>query len=60
MDPSFYRPADVNDLLGDASLAKETLGWAPKTSFSELVREMVDADLESARQQVRQQKLLGS
>lgn len=54
VDPSFYRPADVNDLLGDASLAKETLGWVPKTSFSELIREMVDADLQSARQEMHQ------
>jgi GDPmannose 4,6-dehydratase len=53
VDPKFYRPADVNALLGDASLAREKLGWAPKISFEQLVREMVDADLESARKEMR-------
>ena len=49
VDPSFFRPIDVNDLLGDSTLAKQKLGWAPKTSFGELVNEMVDFDLERAR-----------
>ena len=44
-DPRFFRPAEVNLLLGDASLARRELGWRPQTSFEGLVRMMVDADL---------------
>lgn len=40
----YYRPAEVDELLGDSSKAKTQLGWKPSTKFSELVREMVDAD----------------
>jgi GDPmannose 4,6-dehydratase len=45
-DPRFLRPAEVDQLIGDASKAREQLGWAPRTSFGELVDLMVDADLE--------------
>jgi GDPmannose 4,6-dehydratase len=45
-DPQFYRPAEVTLLLGECAKAKETLGWNHSKSFQELVREMVDADLE--------------
>jgi GDPmannose 4,6-dehydratase len=45
-DPKYYRPAEVDHLIGDYGKAKEKLGWEPKTSFEELVRLMVDADLE--------------
>jgi GDPmannose 4,6-dehydratase len=45
-DPEFLRPAEVDHLIGDASKAKERLGWEPTTSFEELVRGMVDADIE--------------
>jgi GDPmannose 4,6-dehydratase len=45
IDPRFRRPADVGLLVGDASKARERLGWAPRTTFEELVRQMVDADL---------------
>lgn len=45
-DPAFLRPADVNLLRGDATKAREKLGWRPKVSFEELVAMMVDADLE--------------
>ena len=45
-DPRFLRPAEVEHLVGDASKAREKLGWQPRTSFEELVRLMVDADLE--------------
>ncbi len=44
-DPEFLRPAEVDQLVGDASKAREKLGWEPKTSFRELVEMMVDADL---------------
>jgi GDPmannose 4,6-dehydratase len=45
-DPAHYRPAEVDQLRGDYSKAKEMLGWEPKTTFEELVDLMVDADLE--------------
>ena len=45
-DPALLRPAEVDSLLGDASLARERLGWQPEVSFDGLVRMMVDADLE--------------
>ena len=46
LDPSFLRPAEVEHLIGDSSKARERLGWEPRTSFDELVRLMVDSDLE--------------
>jgi GDPmannose 4,6-dehydratase len=45
IDPRYFRPAEVDLLLGDATKAKQKLGWTPKTSFKELVRIMVEADL---------------
>jgi GDPmannose 4,6-dehydratase len=51
IDPRYYRPAEVETLLGDASLAREKLGWTPQTSFSELVNEMVENDLRLAREE---------
>lgn len=44
-DPNFFRPAEVNLLLGDASKAQRVLGWTPKIKFNELVQMMVDKDL---------------
>jgi GDPmannose 4,6-dehydratase len=46
LDPRFLRPAEVEHLVGDASKAREKLGWVPRTPFEEMVRLMVDADLE--------------
>jgi GDPmannose 4,6-dehydratase len=45
IDPRYFRPAEVDELLGDASKAAERLGWRPKVAFDELVRIMVDADV---------------
>jgi GDPmannose 4,6-dehydratase len=45
LDEKFMRPAEVDLLIGDATKARETLGWEPKTSFEDLVTMMVDADL---------------
>ncbi len=45
IDPALRRPAEVNSLLGDASKAREKLGWSAKQPFADLVHEMVDADL---------------
>jgi len=48
VDPRYFRPTEVDTLLGDASKAREMLGWVPKTTFRELVAEMVIEDLKSA------------
>ncbi|HWO36414.1 MAG TPA: GDP-mannose 4,6-dehydratase, partial [Candidatus Acidoferrum sp.] len=50
-DPRYFRPTEVNFLQGDASKARKTLGWQPEISFEELVRSMVEHDLELARQE---------
>lgn len=51
IDPRYFRPAEVDFLLGDASKAREKLGWRPRVSFKELVRRMVEHDLELARRE---------
>lgn len=48
VDPQYFRPTEVESLLGDPTKAREILGWTPRTSFQKLVAEMVSADLESA------------
>ena len=48
VDPRYFRPTEVETLLGDASRAKEKLGWVPKIGFDELVSEMVREDLKDA------------
>lgn len=48
VDPRYFRPTEVETLLGDPGKAKDKLGWTPKTSFKELVEEMVRADLKVA------------
>ncbi len=49
IDPRYFRPTEVESLLGDASKAKEKLGWTPKTTFKELVAEMAITDLREAK-----------
>jgi GDPmannose 4,6-dehydratase len=56
IDPRFLRPAEVDHLIGDYSKAKEKLGWEPRTSFEELVKLMVDSDLELLRSGVPTQQ----
>ena len=46
IDPKFYRPAEVEQLIGTADKARKQLNWSPKTKFADLVRLMVDADVE--------------
>ena len=46
IDSRYFRPAEVDILIGDAGKAKRKLGWQPKTTFKELVHLMVDADIE--------------
>jgi GDPmannose 4,6-dehydratase len=48
-DPEYYRPTEVNELLGDASKAREKLGWEPEITFEEMIGEMIEADMEEAQ-----------
>jgi GDPmannose 4,6-dehydratase len=48
VDPAYLRPAEVPDLCGDPSKARAALGWAPKTSFEDMIREMLEHDLNAA------------
>jgi len=52
VDPRYFRPAEVDLLLGDATKAKQKLGWSPKVGFDDLVRMMIDADMELVRQEI--------
>lgn len=49
VDPRYFRPAEVETLLGDPTKAKEKLGWVPKISFEELVKDMITSDFEHAK-----------
>jgi len=53
VDPKFFRPAEVHQLVGDASKARGKLGWEPKVSFKELIEMMVEADLKRPREEQR-------
>jgi GDPmannose 4,6-dehydratase len=53
IDPSLYRPAEVDVLLGDPAKAQATLGWKPEISLEAMIREMVDADLDRLRTRAR-------
>ena len=57
IDPRYFRPTEVNLLLGDCTKAKEKLGWVAKTSCKELAELMVDHDLELAKQEATQKSL---
>ena len=50
IDPRYFRPSEVETLLGDASKAKKKLNWSPKISFEELVKEMTDTDYKLEQQ----------
>lgn len=53
IDPRYFRPTEVDHLLGNASKAREQLGWTPRSSFQDLVREMVAADLKAVSNEAR-------
>ena len=53
VDPALVRPAEVDTLLGDASLAKQKLGWQPATTFEKMIADMVDADLSRVERELR-------
>ena len=46
VNPKYYRPTEVEQLLGDPTKAKEKLGWKPKVSFQDLVKDMMESDIE--------------
>jgi GDPmannose 4,6-dehydratase len=50
VDPRFYRPTEIDELVGDASKARRVLGWTPTYTFPEIVKEMIDADLAALTQ----------
>jgi len=52
IDPVYFRPTEVDLLVGDASKAREKLGWKPRTTFAQMVKEMVASDLDDARREV--------
>ncbi|ALA59893.1 GDP-mannose 4,6-dehydratase [Nitrospira moscoviensis] len=52
VDPSLYRPAETNPWLADATKARRILGWSPKTSFKELIKMMIENDLEVVRREL--------
>ena len=51
IDPRYFRPTEVDELLGDSSKAREKLGWAPKITLEELISEMVENDLKEANKE---------
>jgi GDPmannose 4,6-dehydratase len=59
IDPALFRPAEVNRLRGDATKARTVLGWEPTVTFEQLVRMMVDADLERVQAEVAQEVATG-
>jgi GDPmannose 4,6-dehydratase len=56
IDPHYYRPTEVETLLGDPTKAKEKLGWVPEITLDEMIKEMVASDLEKAKQHALLQK----
>jgi GDPmannose 4,6-dehydratase len=56
VDPRYFRPAEVDLLIGDPSKAKEKLGWEPKVNLEELVRMMVSSDMKDAKQELHLRK----
>jgi GDPmannose 4,6-dehydratase len=56
VDPGYFRPTEVDSLVGDASRARAKLGWTPKVRFPELVREMMESDLEAAEREIYLEK----
>ncbi|MGG2320043.1 GDP-mannose 4,6-dehydratase, partial [Salmonella enterica] len=53
IDPRYFRPTEVDLLLGDASKARDKLGWVPTTSFAQMVADMVRADLVAVKDEAQ-------
>jgi GDPmannose 4,6-dehydratase len=60
VDPRYFRPTEVDSLIGDSSKAKKKLNWSPKITFEELVKEMAEKDLNLSRQVELTRKLKNS
>ena len=60
IDPKYFRPTEVDYLMGDASKARRVLGWKPETSFKQLVRMMVDSDLRKAQLEAAQNAVVNA
>ena len=58
VDARYYRPTEVEELLGDFTKAKQKLGWEPKTTLEQLVEEMIKIDKIEAQKDLRDQKLI--
>ena len=58
VDARYYRPTEVEELLGDFTKAKQKLGWEPKTTLEQLVEEMIKIDKIEAQKELRDQKLI--
>ena len=54
VDPGYFRPTEVEELIGDATKAREKLGWEPKHDLEDIVKEMITADVKAAKRQVRE------
>jgi GDPmannose 4,6-dehydratase len=52
IDPTYFRPTEVDLLVGDSGKARRALGWKPKRTFAQLVQEMVASDLAAARREI--------
>jgi GDPmannose 4,6-dehydratase len=57
IDPRYFRPTEVDELLGDASKAQRILGWKPETTFVDLIKEMVASDLKQVAREVRKNRV---
>jgi GDPmannose 4,6-dehydratase len=53
IDPKFFRPVEIASLIGNSAKALKKLGWAPETSFEELIKMMLDADLERVENDIK-------
>src|SRR6188474_3316753 len=53
IDPRYFRPAEVDLLLGDSTKARKQMGWTPRVTFKDLVRLMVDADMDDSNRYTR-------
>ena len=51
VDPRYFRPTEVDFLLGNSDKARKELGWIPSISLEELIREMIDSDMEEAKKE---------
>jgi GDPmannose 4,6-dehydratase len=60
VDPHYFRPTEVDLLIGDAAKAKRLLGWEAQTTFAELVKRMVASDLDQAKREVHMGNYTGA